>query len=94
MVMPIYWASTPLLYGGNSSLPETGPQLASASGKGMGMDNASVNTKLINYLEKHNAGADYLFATTDSNTAAPYIIKRKKRSWRSADSAGLTRPLR
>ncbi|MED3658885.1 glycosyltransferase family 39 protein [Bacillus velezensis] len=78
MVMPIYWASTPLLYGGNSSLPETGPQLASTSGKGMGMDNASVNTKLINYLEKHNAGADYLFATTDSNTAAPYIIKTKK----------------
>nr|WP_205747599.1 MULTISPECIES: glycosyltransferase family 39 protein [Bacillus amyloliquefaciens group] len=78
MVMPIYWASTPLLYGGNSSLPETGPQLASASGKGMGMDNASVNTKLINYLEKHNAGADYLFAATDSNTAAPYIIKTKK----------------
>ncbi|MDL5023263.1 glycosyltransferase family 39 protein [Bacillus velezensis] len=78
MVMPIYWASTPLLYGGNSSLPETGPQLASTSGKGMGIDNASVNTKLINYLEKHNAGADYLFATTDSNTAAPYIIKTKK----------------
>ncbi|MDH5841996.1 glycosyltransferase family 39 protein [Bacillus velezensis] len=78
MVMPIYWASTPLLYGGNSSLPETGPQLASTSGKGMGMDNASVNTKLINYLEKHNAGADYLFAATDSNTAAPYIIKTKK----------------
>ncbi|MGG0915539.1 glycosyltransferase family 39 protein [Bacillus velezensis] len=78
MVMPIYWASTPLLYGGNSSLPETGPQLASTSGKGMGMDNASVNTKLINYLEKHNAGANYLFATTDSNTAAPYIIKTKK----------------
>ncbi|MCX2810091.1 glycosyltransferase family 39 protein [Bacillus sp. ChL18] len=78
MIMPIYWASTPLLYGGNSSLPETGPQLASTSGKGMGMDNASVNTKLINYLEKHNAGADYLFAATDSNTAAPYIIKTKK----------------
>lgn len=78
LVMPIYWASTPLLYGGNSSLPETGPQLASTSGKGMGMNNASVNKKLINYLEKHNAGADYLFATTDSNTAAPYIIKTKK----------------
>ncbi|MGE1104272.1 HPr family phosphocarrier protein, partial [Peribacillus simplex] len=31
-----------------------------------------------NYLEKHNDGADYLFATTDSNTAAPYIIKTKK----------------
>ncbi|WP_269775240.1 ArnT family glycosyltransferase [Bacillus siamensis] len=78
LVMPIYWAGTPLLYGGNSSLPETGPQLASTSGKSMGMNNASVNKKLISYLEKHNAGADYLFATTDSNTAAPYIIKTKK----------------
>ncbi|BEV38082.1 glycosyltransferase family 39 protein [Bacillus stercoris] len=78
LVMPIYWASTPLLYGGNSSLPETGPQLASMSGKGMGMSDATVNEKLIKYLEENNAGAEYLFATTDSNTAAPYIIKTKK----------------
>ncbi|XVY15673.1 glycosyltransferase family 39 protein [Bacillus subtilis] len=78
LVMPIYWASTPLLYGGNSSLPETGPQLASMSGKGMGMSDATVNEKLIKYLEENNSGAEYLFATTDSNTAAPYIIKTKK----------------
>ncbi|MDY7431935.1 glycosyltransferase family 39 protein [Bacillus sp. V26] len=78
LVMPIYWASTPLLYGGNSSLPETGPQLASSSGKGMGMNESSVNEKLIEYLEENNSGAEYLFATTDSNTAAPYIIKTKK----------------
>ncbi|WP_339192412.1 glycosyltransferase family 39 protein [Bacillus sp. FSL K6-1003] len=78
LVMPIYWANTPLLYGGNSSLPETGPQLASSSGKGMGMNESSVNEKLIEYLEENNSGAEYLFATTDSNTAAPYIIKTKK----------------
>ncbi|MFP7232053.1 glycosyltransferase family 39 protein [Bacillus subtilis] len=78
LVMPIYWASTPLLYGGNSSQPETGPQLASTSGKGMRMSDATVNVKLINYLEENNSGAEYLFATTDSNTAAPYIIKTKK----------------
>lgn len=78
LVMPMYWASTPLLYGGNSSLPETGPQLASMSGKGMGMSDATVNEKLIKYLEENNSGAEYLFATTDSNTAAPYIIKTKK----------------
>ncbi|MCY8927486.1 glycosyltransferase family 39 protein [Bacillus subtilis] len=78
LVMPIYWASTPLLYGGNSSLPETGPQLASMGGKGMGMSDATVNEKLIKYLEENNSGAEYLFATTDSNTAAPYIIKTKK----------------
>ncbi|MEG7334486.1 glycosyltransferase family 39 protein [Bacillus sp. 0102A] len=78
LVMPIYWASTPLLYGGNSSQPETGPQLASASGKGMGMSDATVNEKLIKYLEENNSKAEYLFATIDSNTAAPYIIKTKK----------------
>ncbi|MEI1421037.1 glycosyltransferase family 39 protein [Bacillus cabrialesii] len=78
LMMPIYWASTPLLYGGNSSQPETGPQLASMSGKGMGMSDAAVNEKLIKYLEENNSGAEYLFATTDSNTAAPYIIKTKK----------------
>ncbi|MER0468217.1 glycosyltransferase family 39 protein [Bacillus cabrialesii subsp. cabrialesii] len=78
LMMPIYWASTPLLYGGNSSQPETGPQLASMSGKGMGMSDATVNEKLIKYLEENNSGAEYLFATTDSNTAAPYIIKTKK----------------
>ncbi|TYS08359.1 glycosyltransferase family 39 protein [Bacillus subtilis] len=78
LVMPIYWASTPLLYGGNSSQPETGPQLASMSGKGMGMSDATVNEKLIQYVEENNSGAEYLFATTDSNTAAPYIIKTEK----------------
>ncbi|NTU27979.1 glycosyltransferase family 39 protein [Bacillus tequilensis] len=78
LVMPVYWASTPLIYGGNSSQPETGPQLASMSGKGMGMSDASVNEKLIKYLGENNSGAEYLFATTDSNTAAPYMIKTKK----------------
>ncbi|OIR62904.1 mannosyltransferase [Bacillus sp. FMQ74] len=78
LVMPMYWASTPLLYGGNSSQPETGPQLATMSGKGMGMSDAAVNEKLIKYLEENNSGAEYLFATTDSNTAAPYMIKTKK----------------
>ncbi|KXZ18783.1 mannosyltransferase [Bacillus nakamurai] len=77
LVVPIYWASTPLLYGGNSALPETGPQLAS-SGSGMGTADGSVNEKLISYLEKNNTGSEYLFATTDAVSAAPYIIKTKK----------------
>ncbi|MCY8520494.1 glycosyltransferase family 39 protein [Bacillus atrophaeus] len=76
LVVPIYWASTPLLYGGNSALPETGPQLASSSG--MGMADASVDEKLIKYLEENNSGSTYLFATTNANAAAPYIIKTKK----------------
>ncbi|MCY9133961.1 glycosyltransferase family 39 protein [Bacillus atrophaeus] len=76
LVVPIYWASTPLLYGGNSALPETGPQLASSSGKGTA--DASVDEKLIKYLEENNSGSTYLFATTNANAAAPYIIKTKK----------------
>ncbi|MEC2308519.1 glycosyltransferase family 39 protein [Bacillus atrophaeus] len=76
LVVPIYWASTPLLYGGNSALPETGPQLASS--RGMGMADASVDEKLIKYLEENNSGSTYLFATTNANAAAPYIIKTKK----------------
>ncbi|MBJ7895828.1 glycosyltransferase family 39 protein [Bacillus atrophaeus] len=76
LVVPIYWASTPLLYGGNSALPETGPQLASSSG--MGTADASVDEKLIKYLEENNSGSTYLFATTNANAAAPYIIKTKK----------------
>ncbi|MCY8916874.1 glycosyltransferase family 39 protein [Bacillus atrophaeus] len=76
LVVPIYWASTPLLYGGNSALPETGPQLASSSGKGTA--DASVDEKLIKYLEENNSGSTYLFATTNANAAATYIIKTKK----------------
>ncbi|WNV81035.1 glycosyltransferase family 39 protein [Bacillus atrophaeus] len=76
LVVPIYWASTPLLYGGNSALPETGPQLASSSV--MGTADASVDEKLIKYLEENNSGSTYLFATTNANAAAPYIIKTKK----------------
>jgi hypothetical protein len=48
-------------------------------GGGMGMGgNSQVNTKLLNYLEKHQGNAKYLFATSDSTTAAPYIIKTGK----------------
>lgn len=42
------------------------------------MGNSSVNTKSLNYVEKHQGNAKYLFATSDSTTAAPYIIKTGK----------------
>ncbi|MBD3859290.1 glycosyltransferase family 39 protein [Bacillus sp. 28A-2] len=71
LITPLYWASTPLLYGGNSMLPEAGPQLATSSGS----MSSQVNEKLISYLEKNNTGEEFLFGTTDATTAAPYIIK-------------------
>lgn len=76
LVAPTYWSLTPLIYGGNSSLPETGPQLATSSGGGFA--DASVDTELIDYLKKNNSGETYLFGTTDSTTAGPYIISTKK----------------
>jgi 4-amino-4-deoxy-L-arabinose transferase-like glycosyltransferase len=86
LVVPLYWAATPLLYGGNSMLPEAGPQLKSSArgdgggfgGGGPGMGQDSVNSELLQYLTEHNTGEKYLFATTRATTAAPYIIETGK----------------
>ncbi|MDS9999358.1 glycosyltransferase family 39 protein [Listeria cossartiae subsp. cayugensis] len=76
LTAPTYWSLTPLLYGGNSSLPEAGPQLKQSSGGGFA--DASVDSGLISYLQKNNTGETYLFGTTDATTAGPYIIKTKE----------------
>lgn len=80
LVVPLYWAATPLMYGGNSMLPEAGPQLKSSrqgfGGGGMGQED--YNAKLLQYVTDHNTGEKYLFATTRATTAAPYIIESGK----------------
>lgn len=76
LIAPTYWSLTPILYGGNSSLPEAGPQLKQSSGGGFA--DASVDRNLISYLQKNASGETYLFGTTDATTAGPYIIKTKK----------------
>ncbi|MEC1687502.1 ArnT family glycosyltransferase [Bacillus mojavensis] len=73
LLTPIYWSATPLLYGGNGVLPESGPQLKS-SANGGNMFSSEVDTGLLSYLRKHNTGEEYLFATLTTVTAAPYII--------------------
>ncbi|TYS20990.1 glycosyltransferase family 39 protein [Bacillus subtilis] len=73
LLTPVYWSATPLLYGGNSVLPESGPQLKS-SANGGNMFSSKVDTGLLSYLRKHNTGEEYLFATLTTVTAAPYII--------------------
>ncbi|MCP9312763.1 glycosyltransferase family 39 protein [Liquorilactobacillus satsumensis] len=76
---PGFWALTPTLAGASDAIPSAGPDLLSSSGGASGgLGSEQANTKMIKYLEKHNNGAKYLFATMDSNTAAPYIIKTKK----------------
>jgi 4-amino-4-deoxy-L-arabinose transferase-like glycosyltransferase len=88
LAAPLYWAATPLLYGGNSKLPEAGPQLKS-SGQGMSAGQRDggrpgskpgegTDTALLDYLTKNNTGEKYLFATTSVGAAESYIIDTGK----------------
>lgn len=83
MAAPTWWSLTPTIAAESAMIPTAGPSLLTSSSNGMpggggGMGNSSVNTKLLNYVEKHQGNAKYLFATSDSTTAAPYIIKTGK----------------
>ncbi len=73
LIAPMYWSVTPILYGGNSVLPESGPQLSNSMNGG-GMFSSNVNSELLSYLRENNTGEEYLFATFTTVTAAPYII--------------------
>lgn len=82
LAAPLFWAATPMIYGGNSMLPAAGP---TSSGNGMGMpgqgkgqSSENVNTNLLAYLTANNNGEKYLFATTNAGTAEAYIIKTGK----------------
>ncbi|MGI1809531.1 Undecaprenyl phosphate-alpha-4-amino-4-deoxy-L-arabinose arabinosyl transferase [Bacillus sp. MB95] len=63
---------------GQMQMPSSSSSKLSSSKRKSGGMNAEVNTKLLNYLTKNNTGEKYLFATTDSTSAAPYIIKTGK----------------
>lgn len=75
MLAPTWWSLTPTLAGSSDGIPSAGPSLLSSVGGGGGMGNSQVDTTLLKYLQKHQGNAEYLFATDDSSTAAPYIIK-------------------
>lgn len=62
----------------NSQMPNSSSSKSSSLKRKSGGMNAEVNQKLLNYLTKNNTGEKYLFATTDSTSAAPYIIKTGK----------------
>ncbi|EKF35777.1 MULTISPECIES: glycosyltransferase family 39 protein [Bacillus] len=72
LLIPGFWSATPIIYGGNSVLPEAGVQLASSNGGNM--FTSSVDQDLLTYLKAHQTGETYLFATLTTVTAAPYII--------------------
>lgn len=98
LAAPLYWSATPLLYGGNSMLPQAGPsgqrttygQAPFSQGQYGQEPNTggesnldtyntkAANDKLLDYVTQNNTGEEYLFMTTDSQSAAPYIIKTGK----------------
>lgn len=78
LVAPLYWSATPALYGGgNSTMPAAGPDLKN-SGRPMDRTSTGGNTKLIQYLEAHERGETYLYATDSAMTAAPVILATGK----------------
>jgi len=78
MLAPTWWSLTPTLAGSSDGIPSAGPSLLSSAGGGGGMGNSQTDSTLLNYVEKHQGKAEYLFATDDSSTAAPYIIATGK----------------
>jgi len=80
LAAPLYWAATPLLYGGNSMLPEAGPSLKQSAGMGSGPMGGSseVDAKLLDYVTKNNTGETYLFAVSRATEASNYIIQTGK----------------
>lgn len=78
VTMAGWWSLTPTLSHSSDAIPAASPTLlGQTSGTAMGMG-SEVNTQLMNYTEKHQGSAKYLFATTDSNSASGYIIKTGK----------------
>ncbi len=82
MLAPSFWSLTPTLAGESAQIPTAGPSLLQQGGGGMGTNaggmGSSTDSTLLKYLEKHQGNAEYLFATDDSSTAAPYIISTGK----------------
>ncbi len=75
VIAPAWWSLTPTLSGESAAIPYASPSLLSTGGsQAGGLGSETVNSGLLSYLQKHQGSATYLFATTDSGTAAPYII--------------------
>lgn len=77
LLAPGFWSLTPTIAAESAAVPTSGPSLLSGGNNNV-LGDSKVNTKLLKYLEKHQGKATYLFATMDSNSVAPYIIKSGK----------------
>lgn len=62
----------------NTDKTTTSTTDSSQRGGGPGGMGESVNEKLLQYVTEHNTGEEYLFATSNANSASAYIIKTGK----------------
>jgi len=80
LVAPLYWSATPLLYGGNSMLPEAGPQLKSSGNSGipgqMQGQTQNQNQPQIQATgqSKENVDTQLLAYLTNNNTGEKYLF--------------------
>jgi 4-amino-4-deoxy-L-arabinose transferase-like glycosyltransferase len=78
-ITPAVWTGITVLQHNGGLTPSAGPSTTASFGGGnMGGDTAQVDQKLVQYLLAHQGNATYLFATTSSMTASPYIISTGK----------------
>lgn len=71
LILPTIWSFTPIIYGSNSQLPITGPELINDRGS---FDRQTDYSKLVDYLEKNRNGADYLVAAPSSMSMGAELI--------------------
>lgn len=78
-ITPAVWTGVTVLQHNGGLTPSAGPSATASFGGGnMGGGTKQVDQKLVQYLLAHQGNATYLFATTNSTTAAPYIISTGK----------------
>ncbi|HZR45012.1 MAG TPA: glycosyltransferase family 39 protein [Ktedonobacteraceae bacterium] len=79
LVVPSVWSGLAVIQHNGGLTPAAGPSGFGGFGRGGGPGgDVQVNQKLLQYLEAHQSNATYLFATTNSQSAAPYIITTGK----------------
>jgi 4-amino-4-deoxy-L-arabinose transferase-like glycosyltransferase len=79
MMVPAVWSTIPVLQNTESQLPTAGPSgNGGFGGGGNGATAASVDTKLISYLEAHQGNTKYLLAVSSSMQADSIILATNK----------------
>ena len=75
---PTLWSVIPALQNRVTIAPRAGPDLSSFVPKNYPMPSATVDAKLVSYLESHQGATEYLVATVSSVDADAFILTTDK----------------